>query len=196
LLEIGHEGWSEAFIAYLLPKVFIFRYAAVRSDVSCSWEIELNDFDNEPDVCPRAQGRYPDWVAASNGQIPSNAVLGGFHNGDLYIARARHMRSLTPGHVKANSNCVISWGGQAHCKDNYEVLCGGNGRFLQCDDGDIPDNAYEAGTSEDGESMFIGRVNHQGSLLLGKVQPSHDVLYVPFQGYEQSFHSYEVFVVE
>jgi hypothetical protein len=159
---------------------------------------DLNDSNNAPGPCPTVRGRHPEWVAAANGVIPANAVLGGYFDGDLYIARASHEGSLTPGYVKQNHSCHVSWGGQEHTKGTYEVLCGGNGRFITCENAeDIPDNAFEAGNSEDGEPLFIGRVRRGNALILGKVQPSHEVLYIPYEREEQRCRGeFEIFVLD
>lgn len=37
--------------------------------------------------------------------------------------------------------------------------------------------------------LNIGRVYHEGSLTVGKVQISHGALYIPFNGSEVSIHS-------
>ena len=173
--------------------------AAVKTGRGCSgsWEIDIMDYNNDAGECEKAPGRNPEWVAASNGFIPQNAVLGGFHNGDLYIGRARHQGSLTPSYVKTDQGCKISWGGNSHSKNTYEVLCGGNGQFIQCDDaGEVPDNAFEAGQSENGKPLYIGHVNHNGSIFIGNVQPSHEVLYIPFNDRELPFREFEFYKIE
>lgn len=58
----------------------------------------------------------------------------------------------------------------------------------------IPGNAFQGGESEGGEPLFIGRVNHDGAVTVGKVQPSHGVLYIPYGGAELSFPDYEILV--
>lgn len=58
----------------------------------------------------------------------------------------------------------------------------------------IPPNAVPAGNTEDGEVLFVGRANHEGTVTIGKVQPSHKVLYIPFGGQEVPVPEYEVLV--
>lgn len=60
--------------------------------------------------------------------------------------------------------------------------------------GNIPDNAIPGGETEDGEPLFIGRVEHEGTMTIGKVQPSHSVCYIPFAGSEVAFPDYEILV--
>jgi hypothetical protein len=63
-------------------------------------------------------------VPAQGGEIPPNAVKGGHDNEDLYVGRARHEGALLPGKiVPSHGVCYVSWGGQEHGKNEYEV-CG------------------------------------------------------------------------
>lgn len=63
-------------------------------------------------------------------------------------------------------------------------------------DGSVPQNAFPGGHSENGETLFIGRVLHNdGILSIGKIQPSHRVCYVTHAGQEINFREYEVLVV-
>lgn len=64
------------------------------------------------------------WVYASNGQIPSNALPGGFdaNNEQLYVARAEHNGALIPGKlVPSHGVAYVAWGGVENPKENYEV---------------------------------------------------------------------------
>lgn len=44
----------------------------------------------------------------------------------------------------------------------------------------IPPQAIPAGQTSGGETLFVGRVNHDGAVTIGKVQPSHGVCYCPY----------------
>jgi diguanylate cyclase (GGDEF)-like protein len=62
------------------------------------------------------------WVAASAGQIPGGAVVGGQESGrSLFICRANHQNGVHPGKVVAR-NCNIGYGGKESEVRNYEVL--------------------------------------------------------------------------
>lgn len=58
----------------------------------------------------------------------------------------------------------------------------------------IPPNAVPGGQTEEGETLFVGRVNHEGTVTIGKVQPSHKCLYIPFAGQEVPFPDFEILV--
>lgn len=60
--------------------------------------------------------------------------------------------------------------------------------------GHVPSNAVSSGNQSNGEPLYVGRTNHDGSLLVGKVHPSHGCIYVPFNGQEHRHEQYEVLV--
>lgn len=54
--------------------------------------------------------------------LPLEPLVGGFEKEKLYIARAKHRGSLTPGKfVLSTGKAYISWGGQANEKTDCEV---------------------------------------------------------------------------
>ena len=63
------------------------------------------------------------------------------------------------------------------------------------DYGDIDyDYAIEGGRTTSGEVLYIGRAHYKGSLMPGKVQPSHQTLYIGFGGHEISLRDFETLV--
>lgn len=61
------------------------------------------------------------WLHVDN-QLPDGALIGGFENETLYIIRAPHQGSLTPGKfVPSQGTAYISWGGNEHEKENFDV---------------------------------------------------------------------------
>lgn len=61
--------------------------------------------------------------------------------------------------------------------------------------GSLPHGAVQGGCQSDGTKLYIGRGWNEGSMLVGKVHPSHHCLYVPFDGREVTLHNYEVLVL-
>lgn len=57
------------------------------------------------------------------------------------------------------------------------MLIGGSNRWVPTSGANVPPGAFPGGESEDGEPLFVGRVNHEGSLTVGKVpvqfKPDH-----------------------
>lgn len=169
-------------------------------------------FDDEPRLNRQTRERLLDrrdrlsaleWRWASNGNVSANAVQavgagGRGSNRKLYIGRAHHQGSITPGVIDPKAKaCCIAWGGDEHKKTLYEVLCT-SGKFVNVSDDNTKAllRATSAGMSENGEPLFIGRVEHEGAWLYGKVQRSHGVCYVPYQGKETAFKEYQVFVAD
>jgi hypothetical protein len=141
----------------------------------------------------------PTWVNF-DGEIPANAVKAGKQgNQTLYIGQAHHRGSLTPGKVPINDRlCFIPWGTISNGKEDFKILVSHTdltSNWIAASDGEIPQNAFPGGNSEEGETLYIGRVLHEGALVVGKVQRSHRVCYIAFGEKELNFNRYEVFVV-
>uniref|UniRef100_A0A1W7RA66 Methyltransferase-like protein n=1 Tax=Hadrurus spadix TaxID=141984 RepID=A0A1W7RA66_9SCOR len=140
-----------------------------------------------------------EWLFGSSGQVPPCAVQGGYDGGDtIYVARAHHNGDNIPGKLLPSHGCVyVSWGGEEHSHHSYEVLCNPQGSQLEwkyCGGGDVPSGAVQGGTTADGEPLYIGRHEHEGTMTVGKVQPSHQVLYIAYGGREHRYSEYEVLV--
>lgn len=73
------------------------------------------------------------------------------------------------------------------------MLCGYNCTWVQSCDDKIPVGAFPGGFSEvNHETLYIGRAEHNGHLIPGKIQPSHKVCYISFDGREINKKSYEI----
>lgn len=137
------------------------------------------------------------WISSSNGHVPENAVLAGntVTGEPLYVGRAHHDGSLTPGKIHRSHGCIyIPYGGQEHSILHYEVLVAqakatwvGASAY-----GPIPPNAIVAGNDSDGTTIYVGRCFHEGDQLPAKVMPSKQVAYISFNGQEIPKHSYEM----
>lgn len=63
---------------------------------------------------------------SGGGHVPSNAFTAGhtIHGEPLYIGRAHHMGTLTPGKVHTSHGCLyIPYDGAEVAIQQYEVLC-------------------------------------------------------------------------
>lgn len=134
-------------------------------------------------------------MPASGGEIPPGAIVGGQDGEPIYIARARFNGALIPGKlVPSHQVCYVPWAGTENPVSEYEVLCGSGGSWIPTSGDAIPGTAMPAGETEEGEPLFIGRAAHEGTLTLGKVQPSHGCVYIPYGGNELRFQEYEIFI--
>ncbi|XP_001603900.1 natterin-3 isoform X2 [Nasonia vitripennis] len=139
------------------------------------------------------------WVHRSAGQpVPPTAVSGGrdVDGAQIYVGRAFHEGDMIPAKVIPEKDVAyVAHGGQEHAKHSFEVLVQGEFTWEFCSNGSVPADAVVAGQTADGEPLYVGRVLHNGSQTVGKVQQSHGCLYIPFDGEELSFKDYEVLVL-
>lgn len=111
----------------------------------------------------------------------------------MYVIRARHEGELIPGKlIPSHSSAYVSWAGGEHAKSDYEVLVGCQPSWVQVSGKQIPPQAVPAGETSDGEPLFVGRARHEGTVTVGKVQPSHGVCYIPYGGQEIAYDNYEI----
>ncbi|CAG9581150.1 unnamed protein product [Danaus chrysippus] len=130
------------------------------------------------------------WVPAKNGEVPQGADYAGFTKlGErIYIARAEHQGALLPGKVIISKGCAfVPWGGLEHQKKEYEVLVDGPKNWVPYKGPKIPLKSFPGGKTESHEVLFIGRITYQEETTPGKVQVSHNVLYIPLEGKEVAF---------
>ena len=144
---------------------------------------------------------YVHWSPAGPGWYPTpQAVVGGYDlNGEtIYVGRTLHSSGdVIPGKVvPSHGVCYVSWGGNEHPARAYQVMQAHAGVILQWSPSSgygVPPGAIQAGATSTGEALFVGRVQHGGSFAVGKVQPSHNALYIPFARSEFAYHhGYEV----
>ncbi|XP_044268897.1 uncharacterized protein LOC123014086 [Tribolium madens] len=196
-ISVGHEGNAAPFLEWRDYEQVPIEYIGVCTGwgATGSWIIE-EARGGAPSMGGRGNFSNVCWVAARNGEVPPRAFAGGEDNGEpIYVARANFNGGLIPGKLLAShGTAYVPWGGQENGVAEYEVLCDFPGNWVACSGANIPPNAVTAGQSEDGEPLYVGRVVHDGSLTVGKVQPSHGVVYIAYGGTELGFQDYEILV--
>lgn len=123
--------------------------------------------------------------------------MGGYDSdgSPIYVGRCFHEGDSLPTKViPSKRKAFIPWGSTEHSKENYELLVGENYSWQPCYGANIPPNAISTGKTTSGESLYVGRGHHSGSLAVGKVQPSHGCLYIPYNGAEIKLEKYEILV--
>ena len=68
--------------------------------------------------------------------------------------------------------------------------------WIACDSGVVLPTAIPGGVTADGETLYIGRCAHKGTLTVGKVHPSHKCIYIPYDAREVSFSHYELLCIK
>ncbi|XP_050422531.1 C3 and PZP-like alpha-2-macroglobulin domain-containing protein 8 isoform X4 [Adelges cooleyi] len=198
-IGIGKQGEAKPFMSWQDDETINVAYFGVRTGWGSSgiWTIEAPPAATPGWNIGGSTIGPVQWVRASNGQIPPNALPGGFDTNkeQLYIARAEHNGALIPGKlVPSHGVTYVAWGGVENPKENYEVLCNCNGTWVKANNGEIPVGALSSGHTEEGEPLFVGRGEHDGTVTVGKVQPSHNVCYIPYGGAEVPLSEYEVLI--
>ncbi|CAH2059729.1 unnamed protein product, partial [Iphiclides podalirius] len=124
----GHEGWDGSPLwvirawhnGDLIPGKLSVRHNAA-SVMYSGKEIPVQNIEV---LCSKPENLR--WVPASNGNVPPGAIPGGkTASGEtLYVGRARHQMSITPGKVHPSHNaCYIGFGGAEVVHKMYDVLC-------------------------------------------------------------------------
>jgi len=147
----------------------------------------------------RLSGTGFTWVPKSHGAVPDDTVVSGSTaSGEpIYIARAHHEGSLTPGKVITSNACMfIPYGGKEEEIFWYEAL------VCQAPQGvhwvpttahdPLPADAILAGNEADGSPIFVGKAHHMGETLPAKVIPSKNVAFILTSGNEHPKYTYEV----
>ncbi|KAK9887116.1 hypothetical protein WA026_020563 [Henosepilachna vigintioctopunctata] len=201
-ISAGNEGEGSPFISFTDYERVPIEYVGFCTGWGArgSWVIEQREGGGPIAPAAYTQGApyaaNACWVASGNGQVPPRPFVGGEDSGEtVYVCRSNFNGGLLPGKlVPSHGNGYVSWGGKEHPIYEYEVLCDFAGTWVATSGGNIPSGALAAGQSEDGEPLYVGRVVHDGALTVGKVQPSHGCLYIPYGGKELSFKDYEILV--
>jgi hypothetical protein len=63
-------------------------------------------------------------------------------------------------------------------------------------DGTIEPKAIVGGRGANGEKLYIGRVLHENTLVIGKIHPKYKCMFIPFHGQEIRFNNYEILVAK
>ncbi|KAM3959768.1 uncharacterized protein ACR2FA_006189 [Aphomia sociella] len=140
------------------------------------------------------------WVKGCLSQkcLPPGALLVGYDTDrdEIYAARAEHEGDIVPAKfVPAKNACTIAYDGEEITKDHFEVLVPIELCWQEGYDGSVPPNAVKAGTTADGEVLYYGRVCHNGTLVPGKIHPTHGSCYYASEGEERCTTEYECLVL-
>ncbi|XP_033211543.1 uncharacterized protein LOC117169324 [Belonocnema kinseyi] len=138
------------------------------------------------------------WVRYSGARciVPKMITVGRDLDGsNLVIGRATHHGDLLPAKVKPEHGVAyVSYGGQEHAKHDFEILMPACIHWVPSRNGIVPHGSVEVGSTSTGETLYVGRVLHNGVMTSGKIQPSHHCLYIPYDGHEISYKDYEILV--
>lgn len=90
----------------------------------------------------------------------------------------------------------VSYKGQEVTHGSCEILCQQTFKWIHATGGDVPSDAVQVGTSAGKNPLFVGRVQlADGSHSIGKVYPKYKNCYIPVEGAEHAYSSYEVLIL-
>ncbi|XP_076804519.1 uncharacterized protein LOC143448598 [Clavelina lepadiformis] len=155
-------------------------------------------------------------VPPDGSRLPDNAFAACImETGETaYVAKSQIDNQEVTGFTTTNSNeAYISYGCNEHRKRNYQVIVNDHPSSLYWivdQHGHYPKNAVHGGRDR-GERLYVGRTCEpltdgrtasqdplttnrlaQDGCRIGKIHPSHGCLYIPYNGREYIFDSYEV----
>lgn len=107
-----------------------------------------------------------------SGSFPDGAIIAGYNNDGIpiCIGRCIYEGNILPGQVDPlNETITVSHDGHAVQLKKFEILCNGNLFWSRSMLGNVLSDAVSGGTSELGETVYIGRAIYEGSLKIGKV---------------------------
>ncbi|XP_045137604.1 uncharacterized protein LOC123519943 [Portunus trituberculatus] len=221
VIKVGKSRSKAAFMTYVDPSSLLhfswYGYSTGwgaegdwifpdEEDTSSSSSSALSSSDSEAEEInameerPIQYKRPARWVPTTGGYLPHRPISGGEGpDGEVYVGMARHEDAYVVGMVVPEHGCCyVPYGGDAIPKQEYFVLSNPASVTLTWEpgsQGNVPPGALQGGMSEDGEMLYIGRVNVDGVVSIGKVHGSHGVCYVPYGGSEHSHKNYEVLCV-
>uniref|UniRef100_A0A182FHR1 Uncharacterized protein n=1 Tax=Anopheles albimanus TaxID=7167 RepID=A0A182FHR1_ANOAL len=124
------------------------------------------------------------WLPISvHGPHPPHMVPGGTDSDgcQIFVGRAHHAGDLLPAKVIPDKNAAyVPYGGEETFVDQVEVLVHKQLVWDVASSGQVPLGAIIGGHTADGEPLYIGRTYHEGSHTVGKVQCSHNCIYIPY----------------
>jgi len=201
-IRVGKEGEGEPIMAWAILEPMVVSHFGVRTSWGSTGEWVFEDVSSGSTSKGRRDvssgGGSETWVAASDGSVPEGALVGGEDGGAVvYVARAEHEGGLLPGKLVEGNGMYIPWGGEEHVKDDYQVLIMSPDAINWVDGkmgDDVPAGCVEGGHSEDGEVLYVGRAQHEGTLTVGKFHPSHGKVYISFGGQEIGVEEFQLLV--
>lgn len=134
------------------------------------------------------------WLQAQGGAIPNGTITGGHEaNGDqLFPCTAPYAGGFHPGKVRPGlGGCNIGYGGSEVMVYNYEIPTG-FGHWANASNGNIPNNAIQAGAEANGQPLYVCRAWYSGGIHPGKVRPGFRGCNIGYGGSEIEIQTYDV----
>lgn len=131
--------------------------------------------------------------------IPENAIKCGTIDDDqkpVYIGKAFHEGDLLPANILPHKKhaIVVTFENGEYRKTEYDYLCAPPNSIEWVPFSDQITNAVVGGRNMYNKDIYIGRVEHCGTLVAGRIDPSENVLHIAWNGAVIPFAQFEVLV--
>jgi hypothetical protein len=106
------------------------------------------------------------------GTFPDSLVQAGTDDDGsvIFVGRANYNGEVIPAKVIPTKQAAyVCQNGGEHLVDEVEVLRNVTYVWRHSANGDVPAGAMHVGQTSDGEPLFMGRAQHEGTLTPGKV---------------------------
>lgn len=149
---------------------------------------------------PQEEDTSPGWIDAVKGELPNGATVGGYMGDEqLYIARGMIDGCWVPGSLRPSEKILrVAWRKKERKLKKFQVLVYAEGKFepLTVED-EIPIGSVSGGECDTDEDIFIGRVKHEGSLIIGRISPSEGACHIPYNGQQIAYKdNFEIFTMK
>lgn len=138
-----------------------------------------------------------DWQPSTNkSSVPKGAVLAGYEKdgSPTFVGRVVYQGNQFPAKLVPRRNlCHTCHNGKTIEVESYEALCNARVAWVPFN-GSIPAKAVICGRTMWGETVYIGRGYHKGSVTPGKILENEKVLKVPFDWNELTISDSEILV--
>ncbi|KAJ3658318.1 hypothetical protein Zmor_010063 [Zophobas morio] len=141
------------------------------------------------------------WVDSSinDENVPATAfqITTTTHGHPVYAGKTPFEDVVLPVNViPKDKKATLALNGKEHAVDKYKLLCLNQVKWVPSQNGIVLPGAVQAGHNMNDIPLYIGRVFHEESWIVGAINPKYEVCYYPYQGKELSAKKYEALVCE
>jgi Protein of unknown function (DUF3421) len=138
------------------------------------------------------------WVSSKiNRSLPEKAVFVGLDTdgSEIYAGRLVHGRTLLPANIIPRRRlAVASIDDHIVRSQTYDVLIGTGFAWVDCINGQVPPNAIKLFSEDDQDDSYMGRIQNNKCLKLGRISPAQRCLFVPHNDDEHRHSHYQALV--
>lgn len=113
----------------------------------------------------------------------------------MYIGKAFHEGELWPAKILPHKRrAAITYGGNVHHLEEYDYICEPSNTIEWVPFNASVTNLVEVGRDSNNSVFYVGRCEHMGTLVPGRVNSIKTHLYIGWDGAEIIYETFEVLV--